>query len=198
MQYIYVLRNQVNNKLYVGITNDLKQRWYSHLCNANHPEWKHKHHYIHNAINKYGENNFSMLEWESFEEEQEALEAEQFWIQFFRSWDKTYGYNLTLGGEGSWGHKHSEEHKKKISKSLLGNQNAIGTVHTELWKKDMGIKHAGEKNIRAKITTQDVLDIRKFHSETESKDVFIFLSQKYGLSISGIEKIVYRKTWKHI
>lgn len=201
MKYIYVLRNEINGKLYVGITADMRQRWYSHRSNANHPEWKRKHHYLHNAINKYGEKNFVMFEWESFEDEKEALEAERFWIQFFRTWDKNYGYNLTFGGEGAWGYKHSEEHNKKISQSLLGNQNSTGSIRTDVWKKDMSIKHAGQRNAKVKITEQDVLDIRAFHSNNisdQSLDVFKYLGDKYNLSVSGLEKIIYRKTWKHI
>jgi group I intron endonuclease len=203
MNYIYTLQNKINNKIYVGITNNMKQRWHAHLSCARHPEWTQsgRHHYIHNAINKYGEDNFTMLELETFEDEQEALDAEQFWIQFFRSWDKIHGYNLTMGGEGTWGRKHTPEHKKKISNSLLGNQNATGTIHTDDTKKKMSISHSGIKNVKAKMTEQIVKDIRNFHSENinnQELDVFKHLSDKYGLSISGLEKIIYRKTWKHI
>jgi len=64
----------------------------------------------------------------------------------------------------------------------------------------MSVKHSGESNGRAKISKQNVLDIRSFHIENIDKDIDVFkiLSDKYGLSISGLEKIVYKKTWKNI
>jgi len=201
MKYIYILQNKINNKLYIGITQNLENRWYQHVYYSKHPEKTGHHHYIHNAINKYGSENFSMLELENFEKEQEALDAEQFWIQYFRSWDRNVGYNLTLGGEGTWGRKHKPEHKEKISKSLLGNKNAVGVIHTDEWKQEMSVRLTGAKNHKAKITEQNVIDIRQFHLENINDpelDVFKYLSKKYSLSISGLEKIIYRKNWKNI
>ena len=32
MYYIYILTNSTNNVLYIGVTNDIKRRWYEH-CN---------------------------------------------------------------------------------------------------------------------------------------------------------------------
>lgn len=201
MLYVYIFQNIINLKIYIGITNDLKYRYSQHITHSKKPHIyipKNHYQYIHRALHKHGKENFSFQILETFATREEVLEAEKFWIEYFRSWDKNYGYNLTRGGEGISGYKHSEEHKKKISKSLLGNTNAVGTIHTEHWKQDMSIKHAGEKNAKAKITAQDVLDIRQFHLETKMDNIFEFLSQRYNLSISGLEKIIYRKTWKHI
>jgi group I intron endonuclease len=197
--FIYIIQNKVNNKLYVGVTKNIQQRWYTHLSNARYPGSA-KHQYIHSAINKYGSDNFTILEIDSFENQNDALQAEQFWIQFFRSWDKNYGYNLTLGGEGSWGRKLSKEHKEKISISLLGNKRSTGVKHTLETKQKMSTSHTGTKNHKAKLTEQDVCDIRLYHlNNIESNiDVFNYLSIQYNLSISGLEKIIYRKTWKHV
>jgi len=193
MFFIYLLQNKINNKIYVGLTKNLRNRIYQHRSRA-----KTHNYYIYNAINKYGEENFQVIELESFVNFSDVVEAEKFWIQFFRSWDKNFGYNLTLGGEGTFGKKLSKQHKKKISKSLLGNNNAKGSIRSDNWKEDMSIKHAGEKNAKAKLTIQDVLDIRKFYAENNSPNIFKQLSNRYHLSISGLEKIIYRKTWKHI
>lgn len=201
MYYIYLLQNKINNKIYVGFTKNLKRRMYEHFWHAKKLTHSNKKWYIHNSINKYGKDNFSITEWEIFDNIEDALEAEQFWISFFRSWDRNFGYNLTRGGEGTPGVKLSKKHKEKISKSLIGNQRAKGAIHTQEWKDQMSTKHSGENNGKVKITKQDVLDIRQFHSkniENNELDVFKYLSDKYGLSISGLEKIIYRKTWKHI
>lgn len=73
-----------------------------------------------NTVKKYGSFGVEILaDWET---EKEALEHEILLISCFRK----MGYklvNLTDGGEGLSGFKHSEEHKKKISEALRGNKN---------------------------------------------------------------------------
>lgn len=50
--YVYQITNLINNKLYIGITNDYKKRWSNHKsCNS--PNMV-----ICKAIKKYGVNNF--------------------------------------------------------------------------------------------------------------------------------------------
>lgn len=44
--------------------------------------------YFHNAINKYGEANFSFEEIDSAETIEELNEKEQYWIKFYHSTDK--------------------------------------------------------------------------------------------------------------
>lgn len=204
MFHIYILQNTISNKTYIGFTSNLKSRLDQHFTIAKNPQTHKKYNrfqYIHSAINKYGKENFTHTLIESFQTSKEAFEAEQFWIQFFRSWDKSYGYNLTLGGEGRPGIKLSQEHKNKISKKLLGNTNAQGTVHTEVWKQEMKIKHQGEKNSNSKLSPHDIIAIRVFHKTHINNDqlnIFDILSKQYNLSISGLEKIIYRKTWKHV
>lgn len=43
MYWIYSIRNLVNDKRYIGVTNDVKDRWYHHkyvLKNNKHPNLK--------------------------------------------------------------------------------------------------------------------------------------------------------------
>lgn len=202
MAVVYIIQNQINNKIYIGVTVNLQERWYQHTSIAAHPEWKkdNRYHYLHSAIHKYGKENFSKSILETFSNYGEALDAESFWIEFFRSWDRSIGYNLTRGGEGTIGRKLSIAHKNKISKSLLGNKRSLGFKHSIETKDKMSQSHIGDKNHKAKLTEQDVRDIRNHHSENVNivNDIFQSLSKRYGLSVSGLEKIIYRKTWKHV
>ena len=52
------------------------------------------------------------------------------------------GNKYSLGKQNSLGHKQTEEHKKKISESMMGNKNGLGYKHTEEAKKKM----IGNKN----------------------------------------------------
>lgn len=111
---IYKATNLLNGKVYIGqTTNSLKYRKEQHIREAKCA--KRKSVYFHNAINKYGEVNFSFEEIDSAETIDELNEKEQYWIKFYHSTDKRYGYNLDSGGLN--GREKSEETKKKIGET---------------------------------------------------------------------------------
>lgn len=120
--YVYVIQNTLNLKIYVGKSKKRKSlRFNEHLSLAKLGNSNKNFSLIHAALAKYGVDNFTFQTIEKFEDEQECLEAEKFWISFFRSnvsrFGNECGYNLTDGGDG-----HSKpcsiETKNKISATL--------------------------------------------------------------------------------
>ena len=97
---------------------------------------------IHKAIDKYGKDNFTFQIIEEFEYEKDALEAEKFWIEFFRTdinrFGNDCGYNLTAGGDGVSGRKHTQETKDKVSKTNKGRKFSTET------RKRMSQSHIGK------------------------------------------------------
>lgn len=74
---------------------------------------------FYNAIQKYGWENFSheILE-DNINSIELANERESYWISYYHTYihdPECAGYNMTLGGDGSYGYKHSNEIKNKIS-----------------------------------------------------------------------------------
>jgi IS30 family transposase len=53
----------------------------------------------------------------------------------------------------------------------------------------------GEAHYCAKLTEEDVREIRRLHSAGES---YTTLALRFGVNKSGIAKVVYRETWKHV
>ena len=151
MYTVYVILNKVNGKMYVGKDKKFPNRWKrDHLRYAKGGKEKHPHHYqyIHAAINKYGVENFELVELERFETAEECSQMEIFWIAFWRTWDRNYGYNLTRGGEGAHGRVVSEETKRKMSEAkkgkYIGGQNPFfGKKHTVESKLEIGRKSKG-------------------------------------------------------
>ncbi len=99
-----------SNKLYIGISHKtLKERSGN---GANYYSL-----YFRNAIKKYGWDNFkhiTLIEnitWDM------AIECEKYLIAKYQTNNPKYGYNLTNGGEGTFGYKHTSETKLKISKA---------------------------------------------------------------------------------
>ena len=100
MGYIYVIKNDVNDKIYVGKTTDtLSNRFSKHCWEAiNQPQ---KTSPLHSAMAKYGVNHFFIR---LLEECENSLlsEREIYWIDKLNLYlDKNKGYNGSRGGEGN-------------------------------------------------------------------------------------------------
>lgn len=109
---IYLIRNKINGKCYVGQTKtSIKERISSHLSCSKHRRYIYKP--LYDDINKFGWEMFeveTLCECESFSD---LNNKEQCYIDIYDSYNN--GYNLTRGGSGCHGHKVSDETKKKIS-----------------------------------------------------------------------------------
>lgn len=119
-----------SNKVYFGITNNFPKRKSGHYTKAKKIDT-----FFANALRKYG----NKMIWEvhtEVETWEEACELEQFLIAGFASCNPKYGYNQTLGGEGSFGgkgptgYKHTLEAKAKMSAAKKGKQPWLGKKHT--------------------------------------------------------------------
>ena len=129
---VYAHINKTNGKQYIGITSQEPQkRWGNNGCHYKGSEQR----CFYNAIQKYG--------WDGFEHkilftdlsEQDAKAKEKELIQKYHTciYDKPKnGYNMTFGGEGAVGYKHSMKARRKMSEDRKGEKNAFfGHKHTK-------------------------------------------------------------------
>lgn len=106
--FVYLITNLINGKRYVGQTSvSIEQRWRQHRSSAKHGVGCH----LHNAIKKYGAENFEIkpLVIVGSKEEMDYYETRLIDVWDLRNPEK--GYNLTDGGEGCSGLRHSEKTK---------------------------------------------------------------------------------------
>lgn len=95
MYIIYKVTNLINQKIYIGKTNDLERRKKEH-------EQKNNNSLIDRAIKRYGKENFN---WEVIElvEKEKSNDREKYWIKYYNSYFRSKnsnGYNMTKGGDG--------------------------------------------------------------------------------------------------
>jgi group I intron endonuclease len=151
MFYVYCIQNSLNFKIYVGKTSVVDKRFYEHnrIASLGFSKGNVKFSLLHKALAKYGKENFTFQVIEEFEGEQDCLDAEKFWIEFFRTdvnrFGNEYGYNLTADGDGISGYKHSEETKNKIS---LSNLNKIVSIETKLKQSFLAKENCYVDNIK--------------------------------------------------
>lgn len=95
---IYIIKNSVNNKVYIGQSINSAERWLSHIYNATYEQKSDKKtQVIHRAMMKYGVDKFH---YEIIEYQIENYdEREKYWISFYNSITPN-GYNVSDGGNG--------------------------------------------------------------------------------------------------
>lgn len=148
---VYKHTNLTNDKVYIGITHDIRKRWRGNGCayKSNRHFWQ--------AIEKYG--------WDGFKHEivfenishTDACKYEIELISKYNSCDRKFGYNKSPGGDSPlvihrgeahhfWGKKLSEEHRKKLSKSHKGEKSIWYGKHLpEETRKKLRDAHKGKK-----------------------------------------------------
>jgi group I intron endonuclease len=109
MYAIYIITNSLNGMQYVGITNDIDRRWRRHR-KANDGQ------FLHRAIKKHGLDAFVFTHYADAFTVESAKAIERMLIQEHNT-RAPNGYNLTEGGDGLFGYKHSEESKTKSRES---------------------------------------------------------------------------------
>lgn len=97
---IYKITNLINNKVYIGQSINIQERWKAHRhrpFNSNSVDYDSL---LYRAIRKYGLANFRF---EVLEEcERESLNnREIFYIQKYESSNPDFGYNISNGGAGT-------------------------------------------------------------------------------------------------
>ena len=203
---VYQIRNLINDKVYVGSSNNLYIRRSVHFNYL--VQKKHINSYLQNAYNKYGEINF-LFEVIEYCDEKSLLLVEQKWMNNKRSYERDKGYNISkVAGRNPWpkGKPRSEQTKEKLRKAFRGR------VFSEEWKRKISEnrknikpsketiekfkkipKKKGEESNRAKFTWKQAREIREcyYNSEVTYKQ----LAEKYRVSVSGIQNVIKNRSF---
>ena len=143
---IYTITNLINNKVYVGYSNNIKSRHTAHFCEL---EGKyHDNDFLQKAYNKYGRENFVF---EILEECKERFLASQehYWATILNVHNEKYGYNLRpTHPDGLIVHsaatrtKLSKAHKgRKILQEWIDKANATRKKNYKPLTKEESQKH---------------------------------------------------------
>lgn len=140
---VYLHRNRINNKMYVGITSrNPETRWQNGTAYKRNPHFN-------SAIQKYGWDSFDHIILHSCLSADEARQYETLYITQLNLCDKNYGYNMTLGGEGITGYTFTDEQKKRMSENNKGERNPCygrkGSSHPMFGKRGTNNPNYGRK-----------------------------------------------------
>lgn len=136
---IYQILNTINNKSYIGKSKNHHNRYKSHLKEVE----KRTNRCLYDAINRYGQKNFSLILLEDLGEcsNEYANERERYWITTLRT-KMPLGYNMTDGGDGgNTLSRYSDEEKKAIWNKQAARR--LGQKRTDETKKLLSSRAKG-------------------------------------------------------
>ena len=138
--FVYMIKNTLNGKIYIGqTTKNIKRRWQKH-CNLKHSCCP----ILSRAINKYGKENFTIEEIDGTNSLSELNYLEKHYIYKFNSLAPN-GYNLQTGGKNFRRTKEDRKRQSRISKEMWQRPEYREKATRNMkksWTKERRKKHA--------------------------------------------------------
>lgn len=182
MYCIYIHKNKINGKVYVGKTNNVKRRWkgdgyYYQSCSK-----------FYAAIQKYGWENFEHIILEDDLTLEQANNREQYYINFYNS--QQNGYNILNGGDGLGDYWLNPQHQKEQSfrrkeyfrnhpetiETFLKNVKSKNAIQkqslTQKEKYTQGKSHLNKINEERKKSIKCIETGEIFHSITDAANAY--------------------------
>jgi group I intron endonuclease len=201
---IYFIINNIDNKLYIGSSINCKNRAYQHVCKLN--KNKHTSPHLQNAWNKYGPKNFDFLIIACVLDINDLCKIEQDFINEFKSYIKSIGYNMSPTAGNTLGIKLSPETITKLSKATSGKNNPFyGKKHTDHTKRILSTKAIENNkkngnsflNKKHSITSKEKMRLArrriKFSCD-QTKEIFLSTgdaARKLNINVRDISNTIY-------
>lgn len=187
VQGVYQIRNIINDKKYIGSSNDIQVRLNKHISLLK----KNLHHsrHLQAAYNKYGDSNFTFELLEEVDNTDSLREREQFYLDEYQTYFREYGYNTLFSTTTREGYRHSEETKVKISRVQIGKK--LSTEHKlrissglrgKIRHNETTRKIIGDKNRRKWMskTTENEIKEKLIRNEESARKI----AKDYGFSVN--------------
>jgi group I intron endonuclease len=151
---IYCFVNKLNNKIYIGSTINFEKRISNHLSllKSN----RHYNRHLQAAWNKYGEDTFVIDIIEFISNQNNLIRREQYWLDYYKSYDPKYGYNIRIKAESNCGIKWTDKSRQK----MLNNRNGVGNKKSKEAIENVRLAHLG-KPVKLKVRKQISLSMKK-------------------------------------
>lgn len=163
---VYLIRNTVTGKVYVGSSVNIKERWYRHRLYLG----KGEHHcpHLQMAWKAYGESAFTFEVLELIGGVAAMLVREQALIDEYRAADRAFGYNVCVVVGSRAGVPLPSETRAKISRSNMGRV-MPEEVRRKIALTNTGKKHSQESRAKMSASKRSVKRSQPHSIETRAK-----------------------------
>ncbi len=191
---IYKIKNKINNKVYIGSSKNLTKRMRLHRqrLNGNY----HENRYLQSSWLKHGETNFH-IEIIEICDVDILLDREAYWIEFYKSYNKDFGYNICRIP------KHTRLGLRASPETLLKMSIANGGQNHPNWGKKLSQTHIINMSIGNLGVKRPNSGRKKCYKiiNPNGETIEIFGLRKFcrdnNLSVVSIFKIVNGKQLEH-
>ena len=189
---IYMIRNQMNNKVYIGSTNNLQKRFKQYMwATASDSSYTETTRTIVSEIKQFGWNNFEFIILEAgqscFDEAERGYKEIEY-IMKYRAIDPDYGYNLTMGGEsGAFNPKIKEKLKPTTFMILYDIKHERAMLYLQGYKqiaKELKLEAAGVLTAAKRGTIMKNRYIA-FYADSEKAKLIKDYVKEYRTGFSG-------------
>jgi hypothetical protein len=214
---IYIIKNTINNKVYVGSSQDIKRRFYLHKHYLN--KKQHANIHLQTAWDLYGGDNFTFEILELISDKNLLADKEVYYINYYSSINREKGYNICQDTTAPMRSRtHSSESIEKMKKAKIGKNNSFYGKHHSIETKEKisiakkGVRLSeeiknkiiskslfqnGENHLKAKMTFEIANIIRKKFEEADDKSQFTKeMAIKYNVHYTTIRRIIKNKSYK--
>lgn len=181
---IYCIENIETKKKYIGQSVDIKHRWRQHInaLNTN----SHENDYLQKAWNKYGRDGFQFYILEECLSDM-LDEKEIYYIEYYKTLDRDFGYNLKSGGQYCRS-TPTDEVVKKMSESIRRSyeKNDLRQRRSECTK-----KYWEDPSNKERMLGENNVMFGKQHSEESKRKMSEVKKSKHNIPHNKNLKKVY-------
>ncbi len=162
--FIYKITNKINGKVYIGQTIKTVNKRFKEHINSSKCKSRNSYNYpLCKALRKYGINNFSVEKIEELQDftQREIDERETYWIKYYNSINKNFGYNQLQGGKTT---SHLDLDENKVI-DLYNELKTLSSVATIL---NCSVTTVGSILTKNGIKVTSSME----HCKSKSKDIF--------------------------
>ena len=167
---IYKFTNKINKKCYIGQSVDIYRRFLSHKNSSFNKKTKDYNSQFHQAIRKYGWDNFDFEILIKDVRKEDLNKLEQYYIKLYDSYKN--GYNATIGGSS----QTSDSSGEKNGRSLLNTQDVI--YIRECYNNHIPFRQVYEE-YKTKISKRGLQKVWSFETWKNIKPEYNTLENKY-------------------
>lgn len=176
---IYLIKNRINHKVYVGSSRDISHRLSRHKTDLS--KSRHQNEKLQRAWDKYGRDAFEFVVHEVVEPSALTI-REQFWIEHLRAVKD--GYNICPNAYTCAGRKLSETHVAKIIAARAGYR------HSDETRAKISLAHRGAKRSSEHSRNISLANLGRPHSQEHNRKVSAALK---GRPLSEATRIAHAR-----
>lgn len=139
---------------------------------------------VYDWMRKHGVENISFRVLESLSNPADLNRREVYWVDHLNTFSK--GLNMSRGGDQS-GYRMPREIADRLAESRRGRQ-----IHTKEHRLKLSLEVSGELNPSAKLTWEDIKDIRRRYVALEKPGVLL---REYGITDAMLSRIILNRNW---